>query len=118
MYKFWQSETFLVWLQYFFAGVAMIPAGVLYVVLSGTLGERRSFSLSLVVAVIAGFLAWTLAGRTLRPYFARNFSPTIVAVETSNEQSQNIYAGWAWSGTEKNALQNQPMYVRGSSILG
>ena len=94
-HKFWRSETLIVWLQYFAAGIAMIPAGIVYVAMVNRWGERKAFSLSLVFAMIIGLAIWTLVGHSLRLHFLNPVKPALVAAadaQTSTEEGQNIYA--------------------------
>ena len=54
--NFWRSKTFILWLQYLAAGIAMIPAGVMYFFLIGEVGQRKASYISLIVAISMGLI--------------------------------------------------------------
>jgi hypothetical protein len=65
--KFLQSETFKVWVQYFAAGLAMIPSGVVYAATTGRPGDERIlFALCVGSGLLVGGTVWLLVGRSLR----------------------------------------------------
>ena len=101
-HRFWRSETFRVWLQYFAAGVAMVPVGVTYVALIGRFGERRALNFSLALAVVVGLITWTCVGRLLRSHFSKPMA--VRATNTiSNKTVQCIYA-------DKTSLEASDLY--------
>jgi hypothetical protein len=67
--EFWRSEILKVWLQYFAAGIAAIPGGVIYVVLlEHSRTEKTAFDISLAIAVGFGLVAWFGVGHVLRSH--------------------------------------------------
>jgi hypothetical protein len=63
----WRSEIFKLWIQYMAAGVAAIPAGVLYaLLLQHSVPQKQAFSPSICVGVVLGLAAWIYVGRRLR----------------------------------------------------
>jgi hypothetical protein len=115
-HRFWRSEAFRVWVQYFAAGVAMIPAGIIYVALTSTLGEKRAFSLSLVLSVLMGLAVWTWTGHELRSYFAARELVQIPEARGQNIHVDLFVLAWAknsiqnFSYSESNNVRRQPAY--------
>ena len=98
MRKFWRSETGIIWLQYFAAGIAMIPAGVMYVVLNASVGEKKAFAVSVFLASVIGLLTKHYVGRSLTSHFASASAQPIAAL--SNRVEQIAYVRAVWIGSE------------------
>jgi hypothetical protein len=70
--SFWQSETFKIWLQYFAAGLAAFPGGLIYLfLLNQSINEKQTFRLAFAISVSLGLAAWFGAEKFLRSRFAQ-----------------------------------------------
>jgi hypothetical protein len=120
--RFWRSETFQIWVQYFAAGIAMIPAGITYFALIDRFGERKGFDLALALAVVVGLIVWMCVGYFLRSQATRP-SEKLPSAAVSNEADQNLFADKTWLSVssdvfELGAGQSQAVSARATLIAG
>lgn len=88
--KFWQSEIFLIWVQYLAAGIAAIPGGIVYaVLLERSMSQRPAFEVALLLAVGLGLVAWFGVGRLIR-----NAQPLKLVPQTLSSNTS-----WSMAGT-------------------
>lgn len=102
VHKFWRSEIFIVWIKYIAAGLAMVPAGVMYeFVLANRLSQNRALYSSVALAVMLGFAAWLSIGYALRPLIRPRAcleGQTInTASQTFERAPDNITVAWSVS---------------------
>jgi hypothetical protein len=97
--KFLHSETGIVWLQYFVAGIAMIPAGAIYVGLSNSVGERKAFEYSVFLAVVIGVIVKPYVRVVLKAHLVGDANRQAIPL-LSNMQEQVVYVKATWIGTD------------------